>query len=203
MPTNTDGLIELLVEHDASFGLYKKQHWTGVVSDALVPWLEEHDQKARRRMLLPDVTRVEVIDNDGRVFSARYSEGGVDVHLQDDERTIKVFAGESTGTPTDRYRAPYERLQRELASPPAGWFPFGHHVDGPPEQELEFWGRADDGMPLWERPSDSERRHELAYALEQHAEMAEIADNGESELSRGLREAARLLCSSAARAHEG
>jgi hypothetical protein len=42
----------------------------------------------------PDVTRVEVIDDRGRVFVAYYRTVGVEVHTQDDGRTIKVFAGE-------------------------------------------------------------------------------------------------------------
>ena len=38
----------------------------------------------------PDVTRVEVITNDGREF-VRYDCNNVQVSLQDDRRTIKVF----------------------------------------------------------------------------------------------------------------
>lgn len=44
-------------------------------------------------MILPKVTRVEVIDNTGRAFVAHYASVGVTVHVQDDGRTVKVFAG--------------------------------------------------------------------------------------------------------------
>ncbi len=40
---------------------------------------------------MQDVNRVEVIDNTGRAFVAYYGPGGVDIALQDDGRTLKVF----------------------------------------------------------------------------------------------------------------
>lgn len=42
------------------------------------------------------------------------------------------------------------------ATPPDGWFVFGHHMDSP-DVPLEFWGGhvTDDGMPVWERPRAS------------------------------------------------
>lgn len=40
----------------------------------------------------PKVTRVEVIDSTGRVFVGHF-EPGVEIALQDDGRTVKVFAG--------------------------------------------------------------------------------------------------------------
>jgi len=45
---------------------------------------------------LQKVTRVEVIDSTGRVFSRFYEAGsrGVYLELQDDDRTLKVFAGQ-------------------------------------------------------------------------------------------------------------
>jgi hypothetical protein len=45
---------------------------------------------------MPRVTRVEVIDSTGRVFVAYY-EPGIEVHVQDDGRTVKIFAGERSG----------------------------------------------------------------------------------------------------------
>lgn len=51
------------------------------------------------------------------------------------------------------YQESYEDLSRALANPPAGWFPFGHHVDRPDVTRLEWWGTGADGMPLWERPA--------------------------------------------------
>lgn len=42
---------------------------------------------------LPAVTRVEIIDSTGRAFTRRYSEPGVQVDVQDDGRTVKIFAG--------------------------------------------------------------------------------------------------------------
>lgn len=38
--------------------------------------------------------------------------------------------------------------------PPAGWYPFGTHVDVP--TRLEFSGEDDGGMPKWEWPAASE-----------------------------------------------
>lgn len=48
--------------------------------------------------------------------------------------------------------ADYCRLQQMKASPPAGWFNFGTHIDR--DGSLEFWGEefAEDGLPIWERP---------------------------------------------------
>lgn len=42
----------------------------------------------------PKVTRVEVIDSTGRAFVRYYVTEGVNVHMQDDDRTLKIFAGE-------------------------------------------------------------------------------------------------------------
>jgi len=39
-----------------------------------------------------NVTRVEVIDSTGRAF-ARHYEPGMEIHVQDEGRTIKIFAG--------------------------------------------------------------------------------------------------------------
>lgn len=45
------------------------------------------------------VTRVEVIDNSSqRAFTQHYRTVGVEVHIQDDGRTLKVFAGTKEGT---------------------------------------------------------------------------------------------------------
>jgi len=52
----------------------------------------------------------------------------------------------------DAYRASYMELRRTLATPPPGWFTFGHHLPGP-VPELEFWGVGLDGDPIWERPA--------------------------------------------------
>lgn len=51
-------------------------------------------------LTMPKGTRVEVIDSEGRVFTQYYraGEGGVYVSIQDDGRTVKVFAG----TPGER-----------------------------------------------------------------------------------------------------
>lgn len=43
---------------------------------------------------LDTITRVEVIDADGRAF-IRYYEPGVALEIQDEGRTLKIFAGES------------------------------------------------------------------------------------------------------------
>ena len=47
----------------------------------------------RNMSKFPAVTRVEVIDFAGRSFSRHYSEPGVEVHIQDDGRTMKLFVG--------------------------------------------------------------------------------------------------------------
>jgi len=43
---------------------------------------------------LPKVTRVEVVDSTGRAFVGYYKNVGVTVSMQDDDQTIKIFAGE-------------------------------------------------------------------------------------------------------------
>lgn len=47
------------------------------------------------KLSLPHVTRVEVIDPTGRAFSQRYSVAGASVAVQDEGRTLKVFAAET------------------------------------------------------------------------------------------------------------
>lgn len=42
-------------------------------------------------MDLNKVTRVEVIDYTGRIFSAYFDNEGGDAYLQDDGRTLKIF----------------------------------------------------------------------------------------------------------------
>ncbi len=42
---------------------------------------------------LTDVTRIEVIEPSQRVFIRRYATPGVEVHVQDDGRTLKLLAG--------------------------------------------------------------------------------------------------------------
>lgn len=56
--------------------------------------------KVRDLIQMPKVTRVEVIDSEGRAFTRYYEVAGVEVHLQDDLRTLKVFAG----TPSEKWR---------------------------------------------------------------------------------------------------
>lgn len=42
-------------------------------------------------MNLENVTRVDVIDYTGRIFSAYFDSEGGDAYLQDDGRTLKIF----------------------------------------------------------------------------------------------------------------
>lgn len=51
-----------------------------------------------------DVTRIEVIDETGRAFVAYYQTHGVEFQLQDDGRTIKLFAGKRLADSKDWYR---------------------------------------------------------------------------------------------------
>lgn len=71
------------------------------------------------------------------------------------EQLLATFPAESDEARTIRhligYRTEYEALQRELATPPEGWFAFGHHVTQENVPRLEFWGDHA-GLPLWERP---------------------------------------------------
>lgn len=48
--------------------------------------------KVRESFTLPEVTRITVVTDEGRAFE-RYDafEGGVEVHLQDGGRTLKIF----------------------------------------------------------------------------------------------------------------
>ena len=45
-------------------------------------------------MHIETITRVEVIDSDGRAFNMNGITGGVVFRLQDDRRTIKIFTAE-------------------------------------------------------------------------------------------------------------
>lgn len=81
---------------------------------------------------MPRVTRVEVIDSTGRAFVAYY-EPGIEVHTQDDGRTVKIFAGErSDGLGREREAELEEAFQSRdwatvehlLANPDAP--PVGH-----------------------------------------------------------------------------
>lgn len=40
----------------------------------------------------PNITRVEIIDDTGRAFVRYYETAGVELHVQDEGRTLKVFA---------------------------------------------------------------------------------------------------------------
>lgn len=45
-------------------------------------------------MHLDTITRVEVIDSDGRAFNMNGIAGGVVIRLQDDRQTLKIFTSE-------------------------------------------------------------------------------------------------------------
>ena len=64
-------------------------------------------------------------------------------------RELHHFEAEQENARLSGYRVEYERLQRQLASPPPGWFVFGTHIDAP-DVALEFWGD-EGGVPIWER----------------------------------------------------
>lgn len=46
-------------------------------------------------MNLDKVTRIEIIGPGGRMFRLLELEPGIVLHLQDDERTLKLFVGEN------------------------------------------------------------------------------------------------------------
>ena len=46
-----DGLAAMLVDCDAGFALYKRQHWDGRIRDVIGPWLDAHDEAVRKRAL--------------------------------------------------------------------------------------------------------------------------------------------------------
>ena len=58
--------------------------------------LQTHIERCERarEAELAKVTRIEVIDAGGRAFVRMYDLPGVAVDVQDDGRTLKVFAGE-------------------------------------------------------------------------------------------------------------
>lgn len=60
------------------------------------------------------------------------------------------------------YKDALDQVLKQLASPPKGWFVFGHHMDQP-KVDLEFWGDDGGGLPIWERPKLEES--ELAKRL--------------------------------------
>lgn len=46
-----DGLAAMLVDCDAGFALYKRQHWDGQIRDVIGPWLDAHDEAVRQQTL--------------------------------------------------------------------------------------------------------------------------------------------------------
>lgn len=66
----------------------------------------------------PAVTRIEVIDNSGRAFTRRYDIAGADVSLQDEGRTLKVFAarGSDAGAQNALNVPSYVELQEAVAA---------------------------------------------------------------------------------------
>ena len=64
-----------------------------------------------RKLSLPQVTRVEVIDSSGRAFTRRYDTAGASVHVQDDGATIKVFATESQEPAASGQKPPFTALR--------------------------------------------------------------------------------------------
>ena len=83
------------------------------------------------------------------------------------------------------YRTEYRLLQRQLATPPEGWFPFGTHIDRPDVPRLEFWGDHG-GIPLWERPTSGKPWHNaqpgevwlVEYDPEMYAQTGFLNANG-------------------------
>ena len=64
------------------------------------------------QLSLPLATRVEVIDHTGRAFTRYYDLAGASVHVQDEGRTIKVFAEERQDA---RPVSPVSAVQRAVA----------------------------------------------------------------------------------------
>lgn len=67
-------------------------------------------------------------------------------------RELHHFETEQENAQLVGYKEEYQRLKAQLATPPAGWYMFGTHVDVP-DVRLEFWGD-EGGVPIWERPAD-------------------------------------------------
>lgn len=80
------------------------------------------------------------------------------------ERLLDMFPAHSDEWSAIRqligYRTEFLALQRQVATPPDGWFTFGHHADDPDKPQLEFWGD-EHGIPLWERPATSKAWHSV------------------------------------------
>lgn len=107
------------------------------------------------------------------------------------EQLLATFPEDSEQARTIRhligYRTEYDALRRELATPPAGWFPFGHHVTQPNVGELEFWGD-EAGLPIWERPvAGTDTLSKVRCLLEGRA--AEIAPEDDLAFIRAVRTA--------------
>lgn len=64
-----------------------------------------------RKLTLPDITRIEVIDGSGRAFVRRYDTAGASVHVQDEGRTVKVFAAETQTADTAQHKPPFTALR--------------------------------------------------------------------------------------------
>lgn len=65
----------------------------------------------------PWVTRVEVIDSTGRAFTAYYETEGVYTQVQDNGRTLKIFAGERRD-PSMRVCGDHNPVQHRDMKPP-------------------------------------------------------------------------------------
>ena len=61
----------------------------GIPQPPVLPFTDE----ATSGDVFPKVDRVEIIDETGRAFVEYYKPAGVYFQLQDDERTLKLFAG--------------------------------------------------------------------------------------------------------------
>lgn len=79
--------------------------------------------------------------------------GSTDPDQERDSSGMLTVAHEDATEQADAdYADDWRHYQRQLASPPPGWFPFGPHPDIPLDIPLEFWGEGLDGLPIWQRP---------------------------------------------------
>lgn len=72
-----------------------------------------------RKLSLPAVTRVEVIDSTGRAFTRHYDLAGASVSVQDDGRTVKVFASEPQPDGEDLFPKIQELVAEALREAPS------------------------------------------------------------------------------------
>lgn len=143
-----------------------------------------------RNISLPLVTRVEVIDTTGRAFSQRYDIAGASISVQDEGRTIKVFARELQEEKPSTQKPPFTTLRDAINDTLNSAHEFlgepttvGAAVDAAIDRVRDAFSSDDDGStpsPAGATPTRDELLEVIVAGVERGRELLENPEYGGS-----------------------